>query len=150
MLVQCYKTKYPKYCSNWEYAPSVSYKGVHASNWTAPDARSLADLDVVKSDLYVTSMSIYFDAMQYVQYREQPLITFNEFICNIGGTWGLWTGVSIVGLVQCCYIIICGHWEPDEDDKKAKEKKGKEAEQDITPPSIATVQDMPPVSRYAW
>lgn len=72
-----------------------------------------------------------------MQYEQQPLMGFEAFICNLGGTWGLWTGVSVVGFVQCCYIVACGYWEPDDEDPEDDNDSRKMA--DARPPPIATL-----------
>ena len=51
-------------------------------------------------------VNIYYDSMTYVSIDEQPSLTFDILLANIGGNFGLFTGMSILSFVEFIEIFI--------------------------------------------
>ncbi len=54
---------------------------------------------------------VYFSNIEYLDIKQIPAMTLENFVSNIGGAMGLWTGASIVTLIHLVYFCIrtvCG------------------------------------------
>ncbi len=49
---------------------------------------------------------VYFSDIEYLEIEQVPAMTLENFVSNIGGAMGLWTGASIVTWIQFVYFCI--------------------------------------------
>ena len=55
-------------------------------------------------------VNIYFDSLDIVERKQFPSMTITDMFANVGGTIGLWAGLSIVTIVEVVFLWIklCG------------------------------------------
>lgn len=49
---------------------------------------------------------VYFENMKYMEISEKPSMTLNGLISNIGGTIGLFLGMSVMSLIEVLELIF--------------------------------------------
>ena len=47
-----------------------------------------------------------FSFLQYTKIEEEDSLTFDQFVSQIGGQFGLFLGASIVSVVQVCHGLL--------------------------------------------
>jgi hypothetical protein len=63
----------------------------------------VSDEDIVSS---VVKLQIYYDKMSYRLLKEVPKVSELSLISNIGGTMGLFLGISLLTLLELLEILI--------------------------------------------
>lgn len=105
--MECVYNKCPKPCQQWVYDTFASYQNVvQAKYW--PNNFTIEQKVPEGSDTYV--FTAFFGEIKHTQIKSALLWDFNTFICNLGGLLGLWTGLSVITIVQVviyCYYIPC-------------------------------------------
>ena len=51
-------------------------------------------------------INIYFKLLDIVELRQYPSMTLTDIFANVGGTIGLWAGLSIVTVVEVVFLLI--------------------------------------------
>ncbi len=60
-------------------------------------------------DLYKENnlfLSVYFTSTQYTEITQSPKITLMDLIPNLGGTIGIWLGLSLFFIIEVLEIIV--------------------------------------------
>ncbi len=73
---------------------------------------------IVNRPVSLVIADVYFSDIEYADIQQAPAMTLENFVSNIGGAMGLWTGASIITWIHLVYICIrgCGRR------KKSKER----------------------------
>jgi Amiloride-sensitive sodium channel len=53
-------------------------------------------------------MELYYDNMQSRVIERMTRLSIDEFISNIGGCVGVWTGISLITIIQLLFYIVKG------------------------------------------
>lgn len=51
-------------------------------------------------------LEIYFNDIEYTSITEAPSVTIEGMVANIGGTLGLFIGISLLSFMEICEILI--------------------------------------------
>ncbi|XP_035224630.1 degenerin-like protein asic-2 [Stegodyphus dumicola] len=51
-------------------------------------------------------LSIYYDTLQHLIYRQRPMFDDSEVLSQIGGQMGLWLGLSLVAIFECVENLV--------------------------------------------
>jgi hypothetical protein len=51
-------------------------------------------------------LNIFYDEIQFIQMTQQPSVTFPELLGNVGGTLGLFIGISFLSFLEVLEILI--------------------------------------------
>lgn len=113
----------PHECSSRKYDVSVSYadfpsrtvmdilmREIDYFKWafqlkkTANSSASFDSLELARTSL--VSLSIYYDDIRYTSITESPSITFVDLIASIGGTLGLFIGISLLSFVEVIELLL--------------------------------------------
>ena len=54
----------------------------------------------------ILSLTIYYPDLSYTKISESPKLSTSNLISNIGGTMGLYVGISLLSLVEIIELII--------------------------------------------
>ena len=54
----------------------------------------------------MAQVNIYFDDASVIEYREVKASTISDLLSNIGGTCGLWVGISFITLIEFVCLPI--------------------------------------------
>ena len=57
-------------------------------------------------DSAVLRIFVYYETMKYTNIQELPLTDFNTFLSNLGGTLGLYIGISFLSIIELVELII--------------------------------------------
>ncbi|XP_068220935.1 amiloride-sensitive sodium channel subunit beta-like [Palaemon carinicauda] len=63
-------------------------------------------LSLCSEDTHLLTLNMYLDSPYYEVIQETPAYTFDTLISNIGGSLGLFIGVSIISIVELFEFII--------------------------------------------
>ena len=109
----CSSTSYDLRISYGEY-PSSNYMhnsirrkiGSAFFNWAfkVDEKSNLNSLDLARDSL--VELFVYFDEIKYTEITEAPTTTFVDLIASIGGTLGLFIGVSLLSFVELIELIL--------------------------------------------
>ena len=88
---------------------------------------------------------IYFPDIQYTNIKQEPAVTIESFVSNIGGAMGLWTGASIITWIHLFYFCCAScniRRQQRRKQRKARLRKAKASANDpaatvIIPPTAA-------------
>lgn len=111
----------PHECSSNSYDLSISYSDypsrVFHNNLAKQDKTGLYEwafqinrssrldsLDLARASL--VKLFVYFDDIKFTQITEAPSITFVDLIANIGGTLGLFIGISLLSFVEIIELVL--------------------------------------------
>lgn len=70
--------------------------------------RALGNLYKASGVKHVSLLEIYFESNQMVIMERIRRISVNTLISNIGGSLGVWTGLSIISIVQALVYVFFG------------------------------------------
>jgi hypothetical protein len=68
------------------------------------EANKTIDYNFLKEHLL--SVNIYFDALQSTRIEEFKQVEFFDLIANIGGTLGLFIGISLLSFVELVELVL--------------------------------------------
>ncbi|CAL1540642.1 unnamed protein product [Lymnaea stagnalis] len=78
-----------------------------------------ASTDVLKQELF--KLSIYFEDLNYEELVDQPNYEFTNLLSDIGGSIGLWIGLSVLSLFEIVHLLVeliryltCRRWTKTE------------------------------------
>lgn len=112
----------PHVCSSTSYDLRISYSEYPTSNYMNNNIRkkvnpvfynwafevdeksNLNSLDLARDSL--VELFVYFDEIKYTEITEAPTTTFVDLIASIGGTLGLFIGVSLLSFVELIELIL--------------------------------------------
>ncbi len=105
MLTRCRVKNCSEACISWSYKVSLSSGKVFnpvnqeemMTHWRLPKGDPKVSLIIG---------DVYFSDIEYLDIQEVPAMTLENFISNIGGAMGLWTGASIVTWIHLVYFCI--------------------------------------------
>ena len=86
--------KYPKYLANSNNEKMIS-KGL------------INQTDMINKTLdSVVRLKIYFGSMNYLDYVESPSISFFSLVSNLGGTLGIFLGMSLLSFTEILEVFF--------------------------------------------
>jgi hypothetical protein len=62
------------------------------------------DYEMLKKSLY--RIYIYYPSMGYISLTEYPKTSVIDLLSSIGGTLGLYIGISFLSLIECVEILL--------------------------------------------
>ena len=62
-----------------------------------------SSLDDVKQS--IVNLNIFYDRLSFTEISEKPSFTFVDLVSNVGGTFGLFIGISLLSLLEMVEII---------------------------------------------
>lgn len=77
----------------------------------APEIIANATSNTGNNNTVSMKLSVYFADLVYEEYQKQLLTDINTFVSNLGGIVGLWTGISVLSVIQCLAILVFGPCE---------------------------------------
>ncbi|XP_070538261.1 amiloride-sensitive sodium channel subunit beta-like [Ptychodera flava] len=101
----CRETKYQMTISESKW-PSDAYldnllKLVKVKN---QKTRNLNDLESARSNL--VRLKVYFESLNYESTSEHPAYTWEDLLSDVGGTLGLYIGLSVITVCEICRFVI--------------------------------------------
>ena len=91
--------------------PYAYYEGARASfaydqfhNFSEEDRSTKAFADLVR--INYARLNVYFKEMDMLIRKEEPSYGFSAMWSDIGGTIGLWAGLSVITLVECMAFVV--------------------------------------------
>ncbi|XP_071785466.1 acid-sensing ion channel 1C-like [Asterias amurensis] len=94
----------PVTCESTTYTTSLSYSRMPSDFYNQKLLDYVADLGwVVEEDHFLTNsvmLQLYFEEMTTEVITQREAYTFFAFLCDIGGSMGLWLGGSILTIVE--------------------------------------------------
>ena len=54
----------------------------------------------------IVNLNIYYDRLSFTEVTEKPSFTFVDLISNVGGTFGLFIGISLLSVLEIVEIIF--------------------------------------------
>ncbi|XP_046551586.1 amiloride-sensitive sodium channel subunit beta-like [Haliotis rubra] len=131
----CRETKYEKRLSSRQW-PSHSYaKVLKQKRCKVISAADCAKLDIPSTDLSLNfaKLNIFYEDLNYEVMKEEPDYELTQFVSDVGGTLGLWVGLSVLSIFELVQLLLelstfatcraCRANGPDDDTQKLKEKK---------------------------
>jgi hypothetical protein len=88
--------KYPKYLANGNYEQLIA-KGLINANQTEIIGNTLNS---------VVRLKIYFGSMNYLEYSELPSISIFSLVSNLGGTLGIFLGMSLLSFTEIIEVFF--------------------------------------------
>lgn len=82
-------------CEQWKYVSSMSVFSISQS---------------VRKNTYKNQTDIYIaypEESDVLVIEEIDAQTWEDFVGNIGGLLGVWTGASLISFLQACYLLCC-------------------------------------------
>ena len=109
----------PLECNSTQFSftiTSQTYKGRLFSAWIKANPVFSSDFtstpidEATASDKFV-ELRIYYDSLTYMMSIDSPIMDIVTFLSNIGGTLGLFLGVSVLSVCELIYLMaeICVH-----------------------------------------
>jgi hypothetical protein len=100
----------PVACSYIEYstkASSVSFPNEYFKTLLMNDSKIIAtNISYDKLDKAFLKVNIFYESMSYTQTIENPALTFETFISNIGGILGLFIGISVLSFLEIIDLFV--------------------------------------------
>ncbi|XP_046551051.1 amiloride-sensitive sodium channel subunit beta-2-like [Haliotis rubra] len=131
----CRETKYEKRLSSRQW-PSHSYANVlKQKRCKVISAADCAKLNIPPTDLSLNfaKLNIFYEDLNYEVMKEEPDYELTQFVSDVGGTLGLWVGLSVLSIFELVQLLLelstfatcsaCRANGPDDDTQKLKEKK---------------------------
>lgn len=76
-------------------------------DWAFQINRSRGGLDSLElARASLVKLFVYFDDIKYTRITEAPSITFVDLVANIGGTLGLFIGISLLSFVELIELVM--------------------------------------------
>ncbi|XP_067679741.1 acid-sensing ion channel 1-like [Haliotis asinina] len=132
----CRETKYEKRLSSRQW-PSHSYAKVLVQKLckmiAAADCTKLKEMHSMDLRLNFAKLNIFYEDLNYEIMQEEPDYELTQFVSDVGGTLGLWVGLSVLSIFELVQLLLelstfatcrtCRANGPDADTQKMKEKK---------------------------
>ncbi len=103
-------SKCPVACNYIEYstkASSVSYPNEYYKSLLINHSKIIAsNITYDKLDKSFLKVNIFYESMSYTQTIENPALTFEAFISNIGGIFGLFIGISVLSFLEIIDLFV--------------------------------------------
>ncbi|XP_077865309.1 uncharacterized protein LOC144351913 [Saccoglossus kowalevskii] len=106
----CKETKYDMTLSQSQW-PSDVYlnKLLKALKWKNFKLKNVNDMQSARSNL--VRLEIYFETLNYESVHEQPAYKWEDILSDIGGTMGLYIGISIISICEFVSFIVLLCWK---------------------------------------
>jgi hypothetical protein len=78
---------------------------VNATSVFSSDFESTPITDVTASNKFVQLFS-YYDSLSFTSSEDSPSMDIVAFLGNIGGTLGLFLGISVLSVCECIHVIV--------------------------------------------
>lgn len=85
-------------------APLFSINSSSLSHQQQNDNEELFQLKMARRSL--TRVFVYFDEIKYTQITETPTMCFVDLVANVGGTMGLFIGISLLSFVELIELFL--------------------------------------------
>ncbi|KAL8582114.1 hypothetical protein ACOMHN_004034 [Nucella lapillus] len=117
----CTESKYEKSMSsrpwpNQEYAKHILVKTA-CRRITAEKCQLLKTKDAHQLSREFVKLNIFYEDLNYENITEEPDYETVQFISDVGGTLGLWIGLSVLSLIEVFQLFVelfrhlcCCHW----------------------------------------
>jgi hypothetical protein len=103
-------SKCPAACSYIEYstrASSVSYPNEYYKLLLMNHSRIIAsNISYANLDKSFLKVNIFYETMSFTQTTENAALTFETFISNIGGIFGLFIGISLLSFLEIIDLFV--------------------------------------------
>jgi hypothetical protein len=83
------------------FAALVKSRPVYASDFTTTTPIN----DVTTSNKFV-ELNLYYDSLTYTTSTDSPSMDIVAFLANVGGTLGLFLGISLLSVCELIHVII--------------------------------------------
>nr|CAI5852112.1 unnamed protein product [Callosobruchus analis] len=105
-------------CTDLTYHAEITQSDWHWQNLIRASARTENDT-MVENEVNLSKLTIYFKSARFITSQRHELYGPTDFLANFGGLLGLFTGFSILSLMEaiyfltvriCCNTRLYGYW----------------------------------------
>ena len=106
---ECNQITYDLTISTTDYPSRNTFTSVYTSFGNElSELLGTSNISDVTYDMFKASFAavfIYFDELKYTNIEQQPTLELVDVIANIGGTLGLFIGISLLSIIECIELI---------------------------------------------
>lgn len=105
--LECHSVKFNVHTSHADY-PTITYTSAIRNNPKIRNkyASNLSELTHESLKRNMLELSVFYGDLGYEKYERLAKMEFSELVSNVGGTLGLFLGMSFLSLIELVDIIL--------------------------------------------